>query len=458
MASKLWGSRFTGSLSHRAEKFTFSIHYDSKLALYDCMASQAHAKMLGMQKIISKKDAQALVKGLNKIMDDIEQGTFKYDPKAEDIHTDIQTQLKKLIGAPADRLHTARSRNDQVVTDVRLYCLHHLELMAAYLEVLQIAIVKFAEQHQDVIIPAYTHLQSAQVVSMAHHMLAYVEMLERDKGRFEDTAKRTSINTLGACALSGTTLPTNRAFVSKELGFLSTASNSMDAVSDRDFLIEMMSAMSITGMHLSRMCEDLILWMTSEFNFIAIDDAFCTGSSIMPHKKNPDVLELIRGTSSKFPARLMELLMLLKGLPLTYNRDMQMDKPAVFDCVETMEDMLLLMAELFGGINVKRDVLKNKVEAEYFFSVDILDYLVKKGMSYRQAHDTVGLMVKECLDKGVSLKTLSQKELKSFSSLLDEDVKKLLSAKVSLSSKKSYGSTNPAMVAKQILIWKKRLK
>lgn len=456
--SKLWGSRFTGSLSKLAERFTHSISYDSKLALYDCIASIAHAEMLGAQGIITKKDATAIVKGLNTLIDKIEDGSFTYDPAAEDIHTDIQVQLKKLIGKSADYLHTARSRNDQVVTDVRLYCLDHLERIQALLDVLQISIIKFADQNDDVIIPAYTHLQSAQVVLLAHQMLAYVEMFERDKGRFADAAKRTSLNTLGACALSGTTLPTNRQLVTKKLGFTATAANSMDAVSDRDFIIEIMAAIAITGTHLSRICEDLIIWVSSEFNFVSLDDAFCTGSSIMPHKKNPDVLELVRGTSAKFPGRLVELLVLMKGLPHTYNRDMQMDKPALFDCIETIEDMLPLMAELFGGITVKKDVLAQRVTPEYFFSVDILDYLVRKGMSYREAHDTVGVMVKECLDRGKRISDLSVEQLKKYSSLLEEDVHYLLKPEVSVKGKKSFGSTNPAMVRQQISQWKKRLK
>lgn len=457
MAEKLWGSRFTGSLGLLAQKFTYSISYDAKLAPYDCISGIAHARMLGKAGIIAGKDASAIIKGLEKLLADIEEGRYQPDPAAEDVHTDIQVKLKKLIGAPADRLHTARSRNDQVVTAVRLYCLNHLENIMARLDVLQIAMIRFADKNTDVIIPAYTHLQSAQVVLLAHHVLAYVEMFERDKERFADAAKRVSLNTLGACALSGTTLPTDRRQVTKELELLATSANSMDAVADRDFLIEILSDIAITGMHLTRLCEDLILWVTSEFNFISLDDAFCTGSSIMPHKKNPDVLELIRGTASRFPGRLMELLVLMKGLPLTYNRDMQMDKPALFDAVETLEDMLPLMAELLGGITVKRDVLKQRINAESFFSVDILDYLVKKGASYREAHDTVGLMVKECLDKGQSLRDLSKEQLRTFSPLLDVDVKDLLDADVSVRGKKSFGSTNPKMVRKQIDIWKKRL-
>ncbi|NTV30164.1 MAG: argininosuccinate lyase [Candidatus Omnitrophica bacterium] len=458
MVEKLWGSRFTGSLSKLSEKFTFSIAYDSKLAYYDCQASIAHAEMLGEQGIITRKDAIDLVKGLRKIMAEVEAGTFHYDPSAEDIHTDIQSKLKKLIGKSADRLHTARSRNDQVVTDVRLYCLDNLQNIISLIEGLQISIVRFADANYDVMIPAYTHLQSAQVVLLAHQMLAYVEMLERDKGRFEDAARRASINTLGACALSGTTLPTDRDLVTKKLGFRETAANSMDAVSDRDFIIEILSAIAITGMHLSRICEDLIIWVTSEFNFIVIDDAFCTGSSIMPHKKNPDVLELIRGSSARFPGRLMELLVLMKGLPLTYNRDMQMDKPALFDCVETISDMLPLMAQVFAGIKVRNEVLKERVVAEQFFSVDILDYLVKKGMSYRDAHDTVGAMVKDCLDRGKKISAMSIGELKRYSMLFEDDMRYLLTPAVSVQGKRSAGSTNPAMVRAQLNKWKKRLK
>jgi argininosuccinate lyase len=445
-------------MSSLSEKFTFSIGYDHVLAGYDCSSSIAHAEMLGAKGIIPKKDAAAIVRGLTKISGDIDSGRFKYDPASEDIHTDIQAKLKKLIGAPADRLHTARSRNDQVVTDLRLYCLDRLGSIMALIDGLQISIVRFAEKNQDVIIPGYTHLQSAQVVLLSHHMLAYVEMLERDKGRFEDALQRIGMNPLGACALSGTTLPTDRQMVSRKLGFQSTSPNSIDAVSDRDFVIEVLSDIAITGMHLSRICEDLIIWVTSEFGFVSLDDAFCTGSSIMPHKKNPDVLELVRGASSRFSGRLVELLALMKGLPLTYNRDMQMDKPALFDSISSIEDMLALMAELFSGIRVNHDRLKGRIKDESFFSVDILDYLVKKGASYREAHDTVGRMVKECLDRGRRIKDLTLGELRAFSPRFGLDVKRLLDPGVSVNGKKSFGSTNPAMVRSRIVFWKRRLK
>lgn len=456
--TKLWGSRFTGKLSELAQNFTFSIDYDHKLALYDCHGSIAHARMLGKQGIIPKKDAAKLVIGLKQLIKRIESGRYKFDPKSEDVHTDIQVKLKKLIGTPADKLHTARSRNDQVALDVKLYCLDHINTIITMIKDFQKSIVAFAGKNNTVIIPAYTHLQSAQLVLMSHHMLAYVEMLERDKDRLKGCFMRTNSNPLGSCALSGSSLPIDRNYVTQQLGMLKTTQNSMDSVADRDFIIELVSDISIIGMHLSRLCEDLILWVTSEFNFICIGDAFCTGSSIMPHKKNPDVLELIRGGTSKFPGRLCELLILMKSLPLTYNRDMQMDKPALFDCVETIEDMLPLMAQLFRGITVNKKNITAAIDSQYFYSVDILEYLVKKGASYREAHDTVGTMVKECLDKGMSISDLSSAQLKKYSTLFAPDVKKLLKPEVSVKIKHSVGSTNPAMVKKQIAAWKKKLK
>ena len=456
--TKLWGSRFTGKLNKLAQSFTFSIEYDHKLALYDCHGSIAHARMLGKQGIIPKKDATKLVNGLKALIKRIDSGRYKFDPKSEDVHTDIQVKLKKIVGSPADKLHTARSRNDQVTLDVKLYCLDHINTIITMIKVLQKSIVTFAGKNSAVIIPAYTHLQSAQLVLMSHHMLAYVEMLERDKDRFKGCFMRTDSNPLGSCALSGSSLPIDRNYVTQQLGMLKTTQNSMDSVADRDFVIELVSNISLIGMHLSRLCEDLILWVTSEFNFISIDDAFCTGSSIMPHKKNPDVLELIRGGTSKFPGRLCELLTLMKSLPLTYNRDMQMDKPALFDCVETIEDMLPLMAQLIKSIKVKKENIAQAVDSQYFYSVDILEYLIKKGVSYRDAHDIVGTMVKKCLDKNINISDLTLVQLQKYSKNFTLDVKKLLKPEVSVKIKRSVGSTNPSMVKKQIAIWKKKLK
>ncbi len=456
--SKLWGARFDKKSHPLADKFTFSISYDHRLAKYDVIGSIAHAQMLGKQGIIPKADAAKIVSGLTKILTQILDGKFKYDPKAEDIHTDIQNKLKAAIGKPADRLHTARSRNDQVVLDVKLYCLDYILHLALAIEALQKSIISFAKQNSDVIIPGYTHLQSAQVVLLAHHMLAYVEMLERDKSRLADCFNRTNVMPLGSCALSGTSLKTDRAYVAQMLGFAKVAANSMDVVSDRDFIVEIISHCSITAMHLSRISEDLILWATKEFDFIDIDSSFCTGSSIMPHKKNPDVLELMRGTSGKIFGHLTEILVLLKGLPLSYNRDLQLDKPPLFDTVETTEDMLVVLAALFANLKVKKASVAKKITDESFFCVDVMDYLIKKGVSYRDAHDILGKMVKDCLDKGKAISWLSLTELKAFAPQFEADVKKLFNPQMSVKIKTSLGSTNPNLVKQQLAYWSKKLK
>ncbi len=456
--SKLWGSRFQSGTSKVADKFTFSINYDYRLVKCDILGSIAHAQMLGKCGIIPLKDSTAIVGGLQKILKKIDEGKWMFDSSEEDIHSNVQTELKKLIGAPADKLHTARSRNDQVVLDVKMYCKDRISAMISGITDVQKAVLKLAQSSQDVIIPAYTHLQAAQVVLLPHHLLAYIEMLERDKSRLYGCWKRTDVMPLGSCALSGSSLQTDRKFVAKQLGFFEVSANSMDAVSDRDFIVEFISDMAIIAMHLSRMSEDLMIWATKEFDFIDIDWSFCTGSSIMPHKKNPDVAELMRGASSQFPGALVEILTLLKGLPLTYNRDMQLDKPVMFRSVEAMQDMLGVMAGLFGNITVKKEVVAKRINDESFFSVDILEYLIKKGVSYREAHDLVGTIVKECLDKGKKISSLSAAQLKRFSKHLNADVKNLLNPKMSVRIKKSFGSTNPQMVQKQISVWKRRLK
>ena len=390
-------------------------------------------------------------------MTQIEAGKFKYDPKAEDIHTDIQNRLKALIGKPADKLHTARSRNDQVVLDMKLFCRDEITQLLSAVAYLQESILGFANKNKDVIIPAYTHLQVAQVVLLAHHMLAYIEMLERDKTRLVDCAKRTDYMPLGACALSGTSLKTDRAYVAKLLGFGQVAANSMDVVSDRDFIVELISVCAMIATHLSRVAEDLILWATKEFDLVDIDGSFCTGSSIMPHKKNPDVLELIRGNSAKITGNLTQIHVLLKGLPLTYNRDLQLDKPALFDSVDTTKNMLLVLAKIFASMKVKKDNAAKRVLDENFFTVDVMDYLMKKGVSNRDAHDILGRMVKDCLDQGKAISSLSVAELKKYSPMLDADVKKLFNPQMSVKIKSSYGSTNPAMVAQQLNYWGKKL-
>ncbi len=458
ITAKFWGSRFSKKTDKLADKFSFSISYDSRLGVYDCLVGIAHAKMLGQCKIIGKKDSQAIVSGLRHILQQIKKGEFVFDPTAEDVHTSIQSALKQLIGPAADRLHTARSRNDLIVSDMKLYCRDEVSCIVEAVKKLQVSIVRFAEKNQDVIIPAYTHLQSAQVVLLSHHMLAYVEMFQRDRERLLDAFKRMDTMPLGSCALSGTSLPIDRGSVAKQLGFGSPTPNSIDSVSDRDFIIELISALAIMHMHFSRIAEDLILWATSEFNFIDIDFSMCTGSSIMPHKKNPDILELIRGETAGAYSRLNEILVLMKGLPFTYNRDMQLDKPPLFLSIDKAKDILELFARLFSGLKVKEEILSNCTNNESFFSVDIMEYLIKKGVAYRQAHDIVGSMIRECLDKGRKISSLTKEELKRFSPEFDEDVKQLLNPQTSVKIKASFGSTNPGMVKKQIEAWKKRLK
>ena len=453
---KLWGSRFKKGTDKLADHFSFSIGYDYRLAVYDVMVGIAHAKMLGKCRIISLKESSQIIAGLKKIGKHIENGTFKFDPQAEDIHTNIQTVLKKLIGEPADKLHTARSRNDLIVTDMKLYCLVELNHLINLVAELQKAIVTVADNNRDVIIPAYTHLQSAQVVLLPHYLLAYVEMFERDKERLIETFMRIDKMPLGSCALAGTTLAIDREFVSRELGFLSPTANSVDSVSDRDFIIEFLSNAAILGTHFSRIAEDFIIWSTKEFNMVDIDWSLCTGSSMMPHKKNPDILELIRGESSTLISNLNQILILVKGLPLTYNRDLQLDKPPLFESVEKIKQMLLLMGKFFSTLKFKKYVIQKRIsDDESFFCVDIMEFLIKKGVSYRDAHDAVGRMVKECLDQGKTISDLSETQLKKYSPQLTGEVKKLLNPEMSVKMKKSLGSTNPQFVAKQIERWKK---
>ncbi|MFH1355288.1 MAG: argininosuccinate lyase [Candidatus Omnitrophota bacterium] len=456
MAKKLWGSRFSKKTNILTEKFTSSISYDKKLARYDVLGSIAHAKMLGKVQIIPLKDAQSIVRGLNLILKEIEGNRFKYDLNAEDIHTNIANNLKKKIGPAADKLHTARSRNDQIALDVKMYCKEGVTDLLQLIKGLQRSILKLAEKNIKIIIPAYTHLQAAQCVLLSHHLLAYLEMLERDKERLFDARKRVDCMPLGSCALSGTSLPIDREYVKKLLGFSKLTGNSIDAISDRDFIIEILSDLAILSIHLSRIAEDLILWSTKEFNFIDIDFSFCTGSSIMPHKKNPDVLELIRGSVGRIHGDLSSILILMKGLPTSYNRDMQLDKPPLFDAVETVKDVLEILAELFKNISIKKEEIAAKLSDESLFSVDIVEYLIKKGVSYREAHDIVGKIIKGSLDKGKKIAKLTDKELKKYSARLGLDVRKILNAFSSVSLKRSYAGTNPRLVCKQIRSWKRK--
>jgi len=454
---KLWGSRFPKKTSALTDRFTSSIAFDKRLAKYDILGSIAHAKMLGKQRIIPRKESSLIVKGLNSILKDVVSGKFKFDPNAEDVHSNIQDALAKRVGPAAHKLHTARSRNDQVALDVRMYIKDQMQEMLDLITLLEKAILKFAKNNAKIIIPGYTHLQLAQCVLLAHHLLAYIESLERDKERIIDAAKRVDLMPLGSGAFSGTGLPIDRAYVKAQLGFKKLTGNSIDSVSDRDFILEILADLSILSVHLSRIAEDLILWSTKEFNFIDIDFSFCTGSSIMPHKKNPDVLELIRGSVGKIHGDLSGVLILMKGLPSSYNRDLQLDKPPLFDAIDTMESILEIFAELFQNIVIEKEAIAAKLDDESLFSVDIVEYLIKKGTPYREAHDIVGRMVRDCLDKGKKISGLTSGELKKYSKHLGLDVKSILNAWASVNLKASYGSTNPKLVSRQLKLWADKL-
>ena len=458
MSKKMWGTRFSKKTNALADKFTSSIAFDQRLAKYDILGSIAHAGMLGKQKIIPAKDSRQIIKGLSAILKDVLSGKFKFDPNAEDIHSNIGELLAKKIGEPAHKLHTARSRNDQIALDIKMYLKSEIDDLAEYISQLQKSILKLAKSNSKVVIPGYTHLQIAQPVLLSHHLLSYIEGLERDKERISDAKERIDVMPLGACAFSGTGLPIDREFVRKELGFKAITSNSIDSVSDRDFILEVLAQLAILSVHLSRVAEDLILWSTREFNFIDIDFSFCTGSSIMPHKKNPDILELIRGSVGKIHGCLSSVLILMKGLPSSYNRDLQMDKPPLFDAIDTMKGILEIFTALFQNIVVEKEAIASKVRDEALFSVDIVEYLIKKGISYRKAHDIVGRMVRDCLDKGKKISSLSNRDLKRYSDKLNPDIRGVLNAWASVSRKTSYGSTNPKLVAKQMDKWEKRLK
>jgi len=458
MSKKLWGTRFSKKTSKLTDKFTSSISFDKRLALYDVLGSIAHARMLGKQKIIPAKDSVLIVKGLNSILKELERGKFKFDLSAEDIHSNIQDVLLKKIGKASHRLHTARSRNDQVALDVKMYLKVEISVIIAFIGSLQKSILGLAKNNSKVIIPGYTHLQVAQCVLLSHHLLAYIESLERDKQRLQDASKRADSMPLGSCALSGTSLPINREQVRKELGFEKLSENSIDSVSDRDFIIETLADLSILSVHLSRIAEDLILWSTKEFNFIDIDFSFCTGSSIMPHKKNPDVLELIRGSVGKIHGDFSSILILMKGLPLSYNRDLQLDKPPLFSSVDTVKDILEIFIQLFKNVKIKKEDISSRLMDESLFSVDVVEYLIKKGVSYREAHDIVGRMVRDCLDKGKNISSLTTLELKKYSDKLDADVKNILNAWASVSLKTSYGGTSPKLVAQRLNKWSAKLK
>ncbi|HDD43815.1 MAG TPA: argininosuccinate lyase [Candidatus Desulfofervidus auxilii] len=447
---KLWGGRFSKETAKEVEEFTSSLSFDKRLYKQDIFGSIAHVKMLSKQGIISEKDAKAIIKALEEIKKEIEKGNFKFLPSDEDIHTAIERVLREKLGNIAAKLHTARSRNDQIVLDMRLFLKEEIKEIIKLIQNLQKVLLNLAKKNIDIILPGYTHLQRAQPVLLSHHLLAYVEMFKRDIERFKDCYRRVDVMPLGSAALAGTSFPIDRNYVAELLGFSQVSQNSMDAVSDRDFILEFLSNSTILAMHLSRMAEELIIWNTQEFNFIEIDDAFCTGSSIMPQKKNPDVLELIRGKTGRVYGNLIAVLTMMKGLPLTYNRDMQEDKEPLFDTIDTIKPSLKLLAILWENIKFKKENMIKATEKGFLLATDLADYLVTKGLPFREAHNLVGEIVKYCQEKGKELYELSIKEIKKFSDLFEDDIKEVLNIENAIKRKKSFGGTAPDEVKRQI--------
>lgn len=444
--AKPWGGRFARPTDDLLETFSASVHFDYKLYPYDIAGSVAHARMLGRQGLVTTKEAEAIVQGLEEIKADIEAGRFEWDPGLEDVHMNIERALADRIGPAGEKLHTARSRNDQVALDTRLYVKDALDLLGGEIKELRLALVKQAQANQDLVMPGYTHLQRAQPVLLAHHLLAYQEMLARDGQRLTDLYKRVDIMPLGGAALAGTGLPIDMKFVAQSLGFSKITANSMDGVSDRDYLIEFLAAASILMTHLSRLSEDLILWSTPEFGFVELPDELCTGSSIMPQKKNPDALELIRGKTGRIFGNLMGLLTVMKGLPLAYNRDLQEDKEPLFDTVETMAQALPLMARLVSRLKFKAGRMRAAADDPFLTATDLADHLVKQGVPFRQAHAMAGQTVRYCLDRGLALSGLSEDELVRLCPGARAGVKKELTVESSLNARVSLGGTAPRRV------------
>jgi len=447
---KPWAGRFQEKTSKIVESFTESISFDHRLWRYDIQGSIAHAKMLGKQGIITRADSEKIIKGLEGIQRDIETGKFRFSEELEDIHMNIESALINKIGDVGGKLHTARSRNDQVALDLRLYLRAEAKEILFLIKKFQKTLLNIATKHINSLMPGYTHLQRAQPVLLSHHLLAYIEMLLRDVERFQDALKRINVLPLGSCAMAGTNLPVDRGYVAKLLGFEGISQNSIDAVSDRDFAIEFLSAAAILIMHLSRLAEELILWSTEEFKFIELPDAFTTGSSIMPQKKNLDVAELIRGKTGRIYGNLLSLLIVMKGLPLSYNRDLQEDKIPVFDSVDTVKSCLVVLNEMFPRIRFNTKRMHETAGEGYSTATDIAEYLVKKGLPFRKSHEITGKIVLYCIKKKKKLDELTLKELNTFSTLIANDIYSCLKAEESVSHKKSLGGTSPDEVKKQM--------
>jgi argininosuccinate lyase len=444
--SEAWSARFSEPVSDLVKRYTASVFFDKRLAEFDIQGSLAHADMLAEQGIISRQDLQDIQRGMAQIQSEISAGQFEWLLDLEDVHLNIEKRLTELVGDAGKRLHTGRSRNDQVATDIRLYLRSAIDDISALLRELRLALTDLAEQHADTILPGFTHMQVAQPVTFGHHMLAYVEMFGRDAERMADCRKRVNRLPLGAAALAGTTFPIDRARVAATLGFDDVCRNSLDAVSDRDFVIEFCAAAALVMTHVSRMSEELVIWMSPRVGFIDIADRFCTGSSIMPQKKNPDVPELARGKTGRVNGHLVALLTLMKGQPLAYNKDNQEDKEPLFDTVDTVSDTLRIFADMARGITVHPEAMRAAAFQGYATATDLADYLVKKGLPFRDAHEAVAHAVRACVDRGCDLADLSLTELRGFSSLVEEDIFQVLTLEGSVAARDHVGGTAPAQV------------
>lgn len=441
MSEKLWGGRFSENTDKLVEKINASIDVDKRLYSKDIEGSIAHVKMLAHESIITKDESDKIVKGLLKVHDQIEKGQIKYSDQLEDIHMHVEDALGKVTGDVAKKLHTARSRNDQIALDVRMYLKEEINNIIELIVGLQNIIVQKAHDNIDVIMPGYTHLQRAQPVLFSHHLMAYYEMFKRDKQRFEDCFKRTDVMPLGAAALAGTTYPINREFVKELLEFSTVSENSIDAVSDRDFVVEFISDASITMLHLSRFSEELILWSSSEFAFVTISDAFTTGSSIMPQKKNPDVAELVRGKTGRVVGNLMAIITLLKSLPLAYNKDMQEDKEPLFDTVDTLKICLDVYSRMIPSIKINKERMLESCSKGFMNATDLADYLTVKGVPFRESHALSGKLVAYALENKKELQDISLKEFKDFSDMIEDDLFEYLTLESMIKRRKSYGGT-----------------
>ncbi len=450
MSKKPWAGRFTQPTDEFVEAFTASIDFDQRLYRYDIRGSIAHARMLAKQNILTDEEVQTIIAGLKGIRADIEAGDFEFSVTLEDIHMNIEARLIERIGSVGGKLHTARSRNDQVALDIRLYLRDELQSVRDYLDKLQEALLNQAETNLGVIMPGYTHLQTAQPVLFSHHMLAYYEMLRRDAGRLKDLFKRLNQMPLGAGALAGTTFPIDREFVAEQLGFDGVTRNSLDSVSDRDFALEFCSSAAILMMHLSRLSEELILWSSADFNFISLSDAFCTGSSIMPQKKNPDVPELVRGKTGRVYGNLMSLLTVMKALPLAYNKDMQEDKEPLFDTIDTVKGSLKVFADMIDQLTVRAENMQEAAARGFSTATDVADYVVRKGIPFRDAHEIVGKTVRYCIEQNKDIPELSLDEFRSFSEHIDADIYDYVTLDASVNARRATGGTARETVQREI--------